>query len=136
MNKKGALSLLGALAIIFIILLLLGAIDLSGILPGTASIFEKITLKETVTEKTTTETINQEVNLCSLFQPYIAPSNVINDCNTLGGDWNCRDDLVGCVDTTIAGIDCSGPVIASAIYQCQSVGAEYVCNPNNAYCIR
>jgi len=103
----------------------------------TSSIFRtssEKTTKETTYYNTNTETEYIKTNLCNLFQPIIIAGDTVNQCNLNGGDWRCDADYIGCADMVNPVVDCSGAAVQYSMYQCQSVGGQYVCNPTNAYC--
>lgn len=79
-----------------------------------------------------TETI--KINLCNVMQPYIIASGINDDCIAYGGEWTCKSDYVGCSNIPTPVVTCSGPAMTSAIYQCEQMGGEGVCNPTNFYC--
>ncbi len=145
MNKKGVAIQWTWLAIILLAMLLFNSfgirdrlgIDFNGL--STGQIFSSERTSETsstntITEYHTTDTQYVRTNLCNLFQPYIVASDIINYCFINGGQWRCEANFVGCSNAVTPMGDCTSPVTQTALYQCQSVNAQYVCNPTNAYC--
>jgi hypothetical protein len=73
------------------------------------------------------------VDLRIVFAPY-AITDVQSTCLAMGETWVYERDQVGCVGA--GPTNCNDPLILAAGTQCLGVGANWVCNPSNVYCIK
>lgn len=134
MNKKGALQFI---TIVIVALILIAIILLVRNYQRTGNpLANSITyISESSTATiTNTDTHYLKHDLCNVMQPYILPSGIQNECTINGGSWVCNDVFVGCKNLPVAIVTCSGPMITTAIYQCEQLGGDAVCNPTNLYC--
>ena len=78
-----------------------------------------------------------KTNLGNLFAPYIAVSDIQNNCFLADGDYVQSPDKVGCWNTALmldAG-DCVGNVPLAVKAQCEATHAKWVCDTHNIGCL-
>jgi len=75
------------------------------------------------------------VDLRTIFLPYFAVyPDAQTTCEAYGGTWHYQQNMVGCLGAGPA--SCSEPIAYAMMTQCIGAGGNWVCAPDNLYCIK
>ncbi len=81
----------------------------------------------------------QQIDLCGSLQAVNGGQELINQfenqCNILGGNWQCVDILVGCDKTLLPAIQCTDPDVKLLRTVCNNEGGAWSCDSRNIRCV-
>jgi len=129
--KKGITGV--EVGILVLILLVVGIIQVPQVIGGGGEGFTlNLDVPSIPAPVLSSETLGQ-TDLRAPFSPLLAAfPNATVECVAGGGTWHWEEGWVGCEDS--GPLDCTTTVVAAAMFQCTSLGANPVCSVSDVYC--